>query len=127
MRSGHQAQLQDGRQGRSAETGPPGFRKRYSSVARFVQMTIDISRSEKAYFDVFFEETIKKGTLPFTIPDPTTDGWPIGTADGTPIVTADGTPIVLSTTWLCLFADMPAETIPGGNRFRYAFTLAVMP
>lgn len=128
MRPSWSAQTQDGRQKRAAETGPPGYRRRYSSTAKMVALEIDVTRAGKAVFDTFFGETIAQGTLPFTMPDPTTDGWAWLNSDGEPILDGAGNPILLAATWVCLMGDqMPVETISGGVRFRIGFTVSVMP
>ena len=75
-RASWSAQLQDPRARRSAENGPPGYRRRFSSAARLVTMEIEVSRNGKAVFDTFHAD-LAYGSLPFTMPDPTTDGWPL--------------------------------------------------
>ncbi|QEW21228.1 hypothetical protein LA6_003436 [Marinibacterium anthonyi] len=99
----------------------------YSSVARQVSLAIECSRAQKAVFDQFFEETTGFGALPFTMPDPTTDGWPLLADDGAPLLTTAGQPILLARQWLCLFGrETPQETLRGVT-FRIAFSVSVMP
>jgi len=125
-RQGYQAQYQDPRLKRAADAGPPGYRRRFSSVSRNVQLVIDASRAQKAVFDTFFHAQ-GFGTAMFWMPDPTTDGWPMLTAEGQPVQTAEGTPVLLSAQWLCLFGDaMPTETVIG-VRFQISFSVSVMP
>lgn len=127
MRSGFQSQLDDPRMRKQSETGPPGYRRRFSSVARSVGMTIDVARWQKAVFDNFYEIQMSHGSLPFWMPDPLTDGWAMLTETGAPILTETGAPLLLSAQWLCLFGgSTPAETIKG-VRFRIAFTISVLP
>lgn len=127
-RDGHRSQPMDPRLRKSPETGPPGWRRRYSSVARSVALVLDLSRAQKAVFDNFHAEATAYGTLPFTMPDPTTDGWPMLTGDGAPLLTQTGAPILLAATWLCLFGDQPpAESMVGGVTFRISFSVLVMP
>lgn len=126
-RAGYQAQLQDPRLSRSREQGPPGYRRRWSSVARPVSMVIDVTRSQKAQFDAFVEQTTQMAVLPFWMPDPTTEGWLLLNESGQPILTEAGVPVLLGAQWLCLFgAQMPVETIKG-NRFLISFSVTVMP
>lgn len=128
VRASWSGQRQDARQRRAVETGPPGYRRRFSAVARIVGMQIDVTRSQKAVFDTFFEQTTQFGALPFVMPDPTTDGWAMLDAAGQPMLDGTGTPILLSATWLCLFgSEPPTEGIPAGTRFSISFTVAVMP
>jgi hypothetical protein len=128
MRPSWSAQAQDPRQKRAAETGPPGYRRRYSNTARTVALEIDVTRHGKSVFERFVEEDIGDGTLPFTMPDPTTDGWALLDSAGNPMLDGSGTPILLAATWVCLMGDqMPVETISAGVRFRIGFFVSVMP
>ena len=125
-RAGYQAQHDDGRRRRHAG-GPPSYRRRFSSTAEMITLTIEVPRSKKAVFDQFFEMQTGNGTLPFWMPDPTTDGWALLASDGSAVLTDDGTPILLSAQWLCLFGDaLPTETIVNAQ-FAISFTVAVMP
>ncbi len=125
-RQGWQAQMQDPRLARQTEAGPPGYRRRWSSTAREVSLVVDLTRSQKASFEAFFD-SVQQGAGTFWMPDPTTDGWPMLTADGTPLLTAEGAPMLLSAQWLCLFgASMPVETILG-SRARISFSVSVLP
>ena len=126
-RPGYQASPQEARIRRNAETGPPGFRRRFSSTARMVTLSFICSRFQKGYFDQFFDETLQKGSLPFWMPDPVTDGWQLLTEDGTPLTTEDGTPLLISANWLCLITEPPSEAIYGQLEFEIAFQVAVLP
>lgn len=127
MRRDWQAQVQDPRLSKSAETGPPAYRRRWSNTARLVQMTVDVSRDGKAEFERFVMRTTEHAALPFYMPDPTTDGWPLTDTAGVPLLTSEGQPLLASAMWLCLFDQpFPTETIIG-NRFRMAFAVAVLP
>jgi len=122
-----QVQINDPRLRKPTETGPPGYRRRWSSVARTVTLSIDVPRSLKAVFDRFYEFETKFGSLPFWMPDPMTDGWPLLDASGNPLLTNDGLPILLSAQWLCLFGEeTPVQSIRG-IRFVIAFSVTVMP
>jgi len=126
-RQGWQAQHQDPRRKRQGDAGPPGYRRRFSSAARLVSLTLTLSRLQKGVFDRFFEIDCALGAHLFRMPDPTTDGWGMLTADGTPILTGAGAPLVLARIWLCAWGDqMPAESVVG-TEFRIAFSVAVMP
>ncbi|MBR26590.1 MAG: hypothetical protein CML46_06570 [Rhodobacteraceae bacterium] len=127
-RDGYQVGIEDPRLRKSAETGPPGWRRRWSSVARSVSLTVDLSRSQKAVFDQFHEEAAGYGALPFEMPDPVTDGWPLLTADGAPVLTSGGAPVLLAARWICLFgATPPVETLVRPLTFRKSFDVWVMP
>lgn len=127
LRSGYQAQNADPRLRKQADAGPPGFRRRYSSVARGLSLSVVLSRSEKAQFDRFYEQDTRHGSLPFWMPDPVTDGWPMLTESGAYVLTESGQPILLSKQLLCLFGDEPpVETIQGMS-FTIGFSVWVMP
>lgn len=118
---------QDARQKRPTEAGPPGFRRRFSSAAKLVSMAVELDKNQQMIFWRFYEEDTAMGSLPFTMADPTTDGWPMLDGAGNPMLTDEGMPILLSAQWLCLFGEqVPTESLKG-VRFRIAFSVAVMP
>ncbi len=81
----------------------------------------------KAVFDEFYDTVTKDGTLPFRMPDPSTDGQFLLDTDVSPILTETGARILLAAQWLCIFGDpVPSERIVGG-RFLVSLTVAVMP
>lgn len=127
-RQSWQSQLQDARQKRQSEAGPPGYRRRFSSVARLIQLSVVLDRTQRTVFDQFYEETCAFGSSFFYMPDPTTDGWPLTTEAGEPLLTGAGEPLLASARWLCLWGDsVPVETIVGQIEFRKAFSIVVMP
>lgn len=112
---------------RRIDAGTPGYRLRFSGVPYLVNMSILVTRSGKSVFDEFHEDTTRWGTLPFWMPDPTTDGWPMTDSDGNPLFDGRGEQIRMTGTWLCMFGDgNPAETIQG-IEFRKTFSLVVLP
>lgn len=130
-RSSWSAQPQDARLKRRSDAGPPGWRRRFSSAARLVSLSVFLSRDQKAVFDTFLAYTTGGGAVPFWMPDPTTDGWPLLSSDGTPLLVSggpdDGKPILLGAQWLCTFGDqLPVESIAGVN-FRMNFSVVVLP
>jgi len=130
-RNSWSAQQQDSRLKRRSDAGPPGWRRRFSSAARLVSLSIVVSRDERAVFDNFLADTTQDGVTPFWMPDPTTDGWPLFTSDGAPLLISggpdDGKPVLMAAQWLCMFGDqMPVETIVGVS-FRLTFSVAVLP
>ena len=127
LRDGYRQSAVEARGARSAETGPPAYARRYSSVPRSVALSLVLSRSQKAVFDRFWRDTTRHGARPFFMPDPTTDGWPLLTPDGQYLLGTGGTPLLLSAQWLCLFGDsLPAETLRGAS-FTLSFDIWVMP
>lgn len=118
---------QDPRRRRTAEAGPPGYRRRFSSAAQLISMQVDLTRVQRSVFENFYEVTTKHGSLSFTMPDPTTDGWPLLTSDERPILTESDVPILVASVWTCLFGPEPPRERHYGTRFVIDFSVAVMP
>lgn len=126
-RNTYQSQFQDPRQKRPRDDGPPSYRRRFSKAARLVSMSVLLTRAQKARFDDFLVVDTKMGSLPFTMPDPTKDGWALLDEAGAPVLDDQGAPVLLSGEWLCKFGDaMPTETVIG-IEFRISFPIVVMP
>ncbi|NUB45039.1 hypothetical protein GEU84_011625 [Fertoebacter nigrum] len=127
-RSGWQMQLQDARQRRQSDAGPPGYRRRFSAAARMVAASLIVDQNERAIFDRFYAVTVAQGARMFWMPDPTTDGQPLLMPDGTPLLTGAGEPLLIARRWLVLFGDPPpAETIHQQVQYRKSFSLVVLP
>ncbi|MBW8283317.1 MAG: hypothetical protein K0M55_06925 [Rhizobium sp.] len=125
------ARPQDARQKRQSDAGPPGWRRKFSSAAKLVSLSVLLTRNQNAVFDNFYMHDTRHGTQLFWMPDPTTHGHALLTADGKPILitggSSEGQPILLGAQWLCSFGDeLPSETIVGVE-FRRAFSVVVMP
>lgn len=119
---------QDARRKTQSEAGPVRYRRRFSSVARMVNLSLILSRSQKAVFDRFFHADCAEGARLFYMPDPTTDRWPMLADDGSPLVTTTGQPILLAKRWLCSWGDqLPTETIYGQVEFKKTFGIVVLP
>lgn len=126
-RSSWQLQAQDPRLKRQADAGPPSYRRRFSSVARTVTLSLILTRLQRGVFDAFYEEDCGWGSSLFWMPDPTTDRWPLLTPDGVPLLTGAGAPLLMSALWLCRWGDqMPTETVVG-IEFRKSFSVVVLP
>lgn len=127
-RQSWQVQPQDARRHRQSDAGAPAYRRRFSSPARTVSLSLILSRGQKGVFDRFFHEDCAEGARLFRMPDPTTDGWRMHTADGAPLLTGDGRPLLLAAQWLCAWGDRPpVETVFGQVEFRKAFNVVVIP
>ena len=125
-RNDFQSQRQDGRL-KKRNGGAPGYRRRFSSTAKGVSLMVNMSRADKAVFDDFYDSVTASGALPFYMPDPLTDGWPLLSSDGQPILDGNDSPILLAGQWLCLFGDEPPIETLVGNRFDISFSVWVMP
>lgn len=127
-RDSWQNQLQDSRQKRVSEAGPPGWARRFSSAARLVTLSLILSRNQKAIFDRFYEQDCAGGVRLFWMPDPTTDGWEMLSATGETLLDGAGNRLLLSARWLCRFGDqVPVESIAGQVEFRKRFNVVVLP
>lgn len=127
-RSGWQIQPQDARRKRQGDAGPPGWRRRFSAVAKTVTLSLVVDRNGKAIFDRFYEVDCAHGSRLFTMPDPSTDGWAMLSHQGLTLLTGEGRPLLMGATWLCSFGDeLPVETIVGQAEFRKTFSVVVMP
>ncbi|OJF92661.1 hypothetical protein AX761_20895 [Rhizobium sp. 58] len=126
-RQSWQATPQDARRRRRSDAGPVSYRRAFSSASRMVSMSVVLLRWQKSIFETFYEETVSGGSRLFTMPDPTTDGWPMLDSNGVAILDGGGVPVLLSKSWLCTFGEpTPIETIVG-VRFRFSFAIEVMP
>lgn len=112
---------------RRSDAGAPAYRLRFSGVPYLVNMSIVVSRSGKATFDDFYEDTTRWGSLPFWMPDPTTEGWPMTDEAGNTVLDGNGHPVLMSGTWLCMFGDTPPTETVIGIQFRKTFSVTVMP
>lgn len=119
---------QDARHKRQPDQGPVGYRRKFSSVAKNVGLSVELDRNQKAIFDTFYHRDCAEGVNLFWMPDPTTDGWAMLASDGRPLLTSDGAPLLMAAKWLCTFGDqVPVETISGQVKFRKNFNVQVMP
>lgn len=128
-RDGFQLKPQEARRKRQSDAGPPGYRRRFSAVAKSVNMTLMLTHNQRATFDRFFHETCQDGAMRFWMPDPTNDGWPLTTETGAPLWTNDETrePLTIGARWLCAWGDdLPTETVQG-IEFQKTFSLWVLP
>lgn len=125
-RQGYQVALGDGRTKRREDAGPPNVRRRFSAVADMVSLQITVTRAGLARFQRFYDEELGKGSRPFLMPDPGSDGWALLTDEGDPLLTEEGAPILVSETWICIIGQTPAW-VPVGVEWRVSFDVAVMP
>lgn len=126
-RSSYQLQPQDARRKRGFESGPPGYRRRFSAVAKMVNLSLILSAHHRAVFDAFYEVACAQGASLFWMPDPTRDGWPLLATDGTPLLGPGGVPLLTSARWLCAWGDTPPIETLQGLEFRKQFQVVVMP
>jgi len=117
----------DTRVAKKAETGPPGYRKRYSLMAMRYQIAIAVTQDQLQVFDNFYINTLNNGSLPFTMDQPELIGAFLLDEDGDPVLDDDDQPILLDIEALFLFGDEPPQTVPHGIGFKINFDLVKMP
>ena len=126
-RSAWQSQPQDARRRSQGDAGPPRFRRRFSSAARRIALSLVVSRADLASF-WRFHEACDQGAGLFWMPDPITDGWKLLTDECQPVLTHDGRPLLMSARILCAWGDEPpVESIKADTDFRVSFSVWVMP
>lgn len=126
-RDGYAQQVTDPRMAKNTDTGPVGWRKRWSSTTRSMSLVLHATRAEKGVFDQFYKETSAFGALPFWMPDPVTDNWYLLNEDGERLLTSDGTPILMASRLLCLWgSEVPSDRFVGLS-FEIKFQILVMP
>lgn len=126
-RSSYQLQPQDARRKRGFESGPPGYRRRFSAVAQMVTLSVILTAHQRSLFDAFYTDACAQGASLFWMPDPTRDGWPLLATDGTPLLGPGGAPLLTSARWLCAWGDAPPIETLQGIEFRKQFQVVVMP
>lgn len=126
-RNSYQQQRQDSRRKRGFESGPPGYRRRFSAVSRMVTLSIILTAHQRAVFDQFYSFSCADGASLFWMPDPTRDGWPLLGSDGTPLTDLAGAPLLVAARWLCSWGDQPPIETVQGIEFRIQFQIMVMP
>jgi hypothetical protein len=126
-RSGFQFELGDGRRRTRPEAGPPRVRRKFSSAADQVALVSDLTRDQYARLARFWRDDTAGGSLPFLMPDPTSNGWPLLSSDGLPLLAGDGSTVLVSAWWLCIFGERPPAFTVVGLIHRTQFTVAVMP
>lgn len=127
LRDGYAAGRDDARVQRPADAGPPGYRRRFSSVAEPTQLQFDFNRAQLAIFDTFWRSTCAEGSLPFTMADPATDGWALLNDDGSPVLDEADAPVVLASVRVCLFGREPPSRRAYSNRFRVTVEVSFLP
>ena len=126
-RDGYAAGINDPRIAKNTDAGPVGWRRRWSSHTKAVSLVAHLDRNEKAIFDNFYEYECQVGSLPFRMPDPVTDNWPLLTSDGESLLLSDGEPILMAATWLCIWGQSVPQESMVGRHFKVSFSVVVMP
>lgn len=129
IRADYAEQSGEGRALFRPDAGPSQPRLRFAAVVDDIPFTISVKRWQLALFDRFYDETLKKGTLPFTMPAPLVDGFAILDEDGVPLLDENDAPLLYGETMLVTFADqgLPRRTSLQADLYRVSFRLGRLP
>lgn len=127
-RDGYGAQRQDPRVRRDFDHGPPGWRRRFSAVGRYIQLTVILDYELKAVFDRFYIDTIAEGAGVFWMADFVEDGLPLLDEAGLVLLDESDTPILGTKIMLCQFAgEAPVEGPLQGSERAISFSVMELP
>lgn len=126
MRDGFSAGLADVRRFTPDEAGMPKARARFSAGAAPLAYPMEVDRDGVATLETFYSTTLKRGTLPFLMPDPTTDAWALRTA-GAEVTDEAAETLLAASWWLVMFGQGSPQYRVVGVRFRYALNLLILP
>lgn len=91
-------------------------------------MQVTLDAEQLGVFEMFFEETLIEGSLPFYMTDSVRDGRPLLDESGGQILDDGDLPILVTVTRLCLWGDEPPRmTARTQDHFRMAFSVMFMP
>ncbi|MCV9960726.1 hypothetical protein OIU34_02340 [Pararhizobium sp. BT-229] len=129
LRAAFGEQSGDGRVIFRPDAGPtvPGLR--FAAVMDIIPFSTQLKRWQLGLFDSFYLETLKKGMLPFTMPEPFTDGYPMLDEEQNTLLDENDVPLLFTETMLVRFADdgLPNRTSLQVDTFRVSFRLARLP
>jgi hypothetical protein len=124
---GYQNARADGRVRRARDAGPRNGRRRFSSVADTVGMSLQLTQNERAIFDQFFDNDARQGALPFMMPDWSKHGWPLATDEGAVLTDDAGNVLAMAAYWLVQFGErLPATTGRGHGLWIVTFEIDVL-
>ena len=109
--------------------GPPRVRQQSAAVVDDIPYSISVERWQLGVFDKFYLETLKKGTLPFTMPSPLIDGFAILDENGVQLLDENDLPLLFGETMLVQFAEqgLPARSQIDVEEYRVRFRLMRLP
>ncbi|MCA0963277.1 hypothetical protein [Salipiger bermudensis] len=105
--SGYRSQRMDGRRQSSFDAGPPKVSRRYSAVARTVQLEVLLELWQKAKFDRFYIDDCAEGSRLFWMPDYAVDGAFLLDEAGLSLLDENDAPLLTAKMMLCQWGDAP--------------------
>ncbi|KQS84119.1 MULTISPECIES: hypothetical protein [unclassified Rhizobium] len=129
LRADFADQSGEGRSFFRPDAGPAVPSLRFAAVSDVVPFSTQLERWQLGVFDKFYEETTKKGALPFTIPAPLIDGFAMLDENLDVLLDENDQPLLYTETMLVMFADqgLPARSQIDVEAYRVTFRLARLP
>ena len=125
--SGWPESLGENRSLNQGEQGPPRVRRKMSKRTDTVSLTYRFTRNDRARFERFYTEEVEDGSMPFLLPDPGSNNFPLLTAGGLQLMTHDDAPLVIASTWVCLFGTSLPSWVRSGQIWRCSFDWVILP
>lgn len=129
LRADYAERAGEGRAVFRPDAGPSSVRLKFASAVDEIPFSSSLERWQLGVFDRFFLETLKKGTLPFTMPSPLIDGFAILDEDGVPLLDEDDEPLLYGETMLVMFTEqgLPQRSQIDVEEYRVTFRLWRLP
>jgi hypothetical protein len=117
----------DTRQEKRTDTGPAGFRSRFSGTYDTLKVIISVSLDQLCLFENFTHDTLKNRSLPFWMADPQKDGAEIWVDTNQPLLDENGNVVLVQSYELYLFGKALPQQSFDGVAYDVAFELRRMP
>lgn len=123
--------LQTGIRGSRLSTAPDAGQaklRRRGPLVRPVSCAMKVGANQRARFDLFWEEEVDCGVLPFLFRDQQLDGYRLGDGVGLTLLDDVGNSVIIESWWLVQFGKTePSFTRISGSTFQITFDLIVLP
>lgn len=110
LRSDYAETAGDGRAIFRNDAGPVSLRRRFAATMDVIPVTTRLYRWQLELLDNFYLQDTKQGSLPFTMPAPLTDGFPIMDENLDYLLDENGEQLLFTETMLVLFAEQALPT-----------------
>lgn len=110
LRSDYAETAGDGRAIFRNDTGPVSLRQHFAAAMDVIPVSTRLYRWQLELLDSFYIQDTKKGSLPFTMSAPLTDGFPMMDENLDYLLDEDGEVLLFTETMLVLFADQGLPT-----------------
>lgn len=129
LRDDFSHQAGDGRSFFRPDAGPSAPRLRFAATSDIIPFSTMLERWQLGAFEKFYIEDLKKGSLPFTIPAPLTDGFVMLDEQLNVLLDENYEPLLYTETMLVIFAEqgLPAFNQVDVEAYRASFRLMRLP